>query len=162
MNRRINKLLNTVTASLLSLLGFSSCSNGVFGGEEPCLYGSPTSDYHFKGIVTDENGTPIKGIKVVAQIQSENRIYREDSTYTDSNGAYQTADKSTFNAPNDVAEARLYVSFEDVDGEDNGGDFETTKAVGSDITVKQLSKGDGSWYSGKYELTADKKLNKKK
>lgn len=162
MNRKINKLLNAVTASLLSLLGFSSCDNGIFGGDEPCLYGTPTSSYHFKGTVTNEKGTPVKGIKVVAQEVYDGDTTRVDSTYTDSNGNYQTADKSVFSATGYVKEGRLFVSFEDVDGEDNGGEYETAKAVGSDISVKQIKKGDGSWDAGLYELTADKKLNKKK
>ena len=54
---------NALAATLLSLLGFSSC--GEIGNEEPCLYGSPTSSFHAKGNVADEDGTPIKGIKAV-------------------------------------------------------------------------------------------------
>lgn len=40
---------NALAATLLSLLGFSSCGSE---NEEPCLYGSPTSSFHAKGNVT--------------------------------------------------------------------------------------------------------------
>ena len=53
---------NALAATLLSLLGFSSCGSEI---DEPCLYGSPTSSFHAKGNVTAEDGTPIKGIKAV-------------------------------------------------------------------------------------------------
>lgn len=161
MNRRLNKMLNAVTASLLSMLGFSACSNSS-GGDEPCLYGSPTTDYHFKGTVTDEQGAPIKGIKVVSQMKHGDVTYRLDSTYTDSNGAYQTADQhSASTVDYFLKNKQLSVSFEDVDGEENGGEFETAKTESDDVGVKQIEKGDGVWYKGKYELTADKKLKKK-
>ncbi len=159
MKGKINNLFNAATAGLLSLLGFSSCSNT--SGDSPCLYGSPTSDYHFKGTVTDEQGTPINGIKVVTQEKYGDVTLRLDSTYTDSNGTYQTADKTTVNAQGDVTDRKLFVGFEDVDGTENGGEFETAQSVGSDISVKQISKGDNGWYKGKFEFTADKKLKKK-
>lgn len=161
MNKKINKLFNAVTASLLSMLGFSACGNSG-GGDEPCLYGTPISGYHFKGTVTDEQGTPIKGIKVVTQMNQGDVTRRIDSTYTDTNGGYQTVDKDFYTTLDYATKNKLVsVSFEDVDGENNGGEFETAKSEGDDITVKQIEKGDGSWYIGKYELTADKKLKKK-
>lgn len=161
MNRKINNLFNAVTAGLLSLLGFSSCSNND-DNEIPCLYGTPTSTYHFKGTVTDEHGTPIKGIKVVTQVKQDDKAIRVDSTYTDSDGSYQTADKMSVSTPSYyVKNGIMSVSFEDVDGQENGGEFETAKSVGDDINVKQTENGHGSWDRGKFELTADKKLKKK-
>lgn len=159
MNWKINNLFNAFTAGLLSLLGFSSCSNN--NNDEPCLYGSPISEYHFKGTVTDEQGAPIKGIKVVVKREDALQAYRMDSTYTDSNGNYQTADRGTVDASYDVSKGKLYVNFEDVDGNENGGYFGTAKAAISEIDVKQTDKGDGMWDKGKFELTVNKKLLKK-
>ena len=84
---------NALAATLLSLLGFSSCDE--LGNEEPCLYGSPTSSFHAKGNVTAEDGTPIKGIKaVVVEDYGNAGCYRMDSAYTDSKGDYVTKAKS--------------------------------------------------------------------
>lgn len=84
---------NALAATLLSLLGFSSC--GELGTDEPCLYGSPTSSFHAKGNVTAEDGTPIQGIKaVVVDDYGHDWAYRIDSAYTDSKGNYVTKEKS--------------------------------------------------------------------
>ena len=160
MNRKVNNLFNAFTAGLLSLLGFSSCSNND-DNEIPCLYGSPISEYHFKGTVTDDQGAPIKGIKVVVERRDDLYAYRVDSTYTDSNGNYQTADKGSIDASYEVSKGRLYVNFEDVDGNENGGYFGVARAAINEIDVKQTDKGDGKWDRGKYEFTVDKKLLKK-
>ena len=83
---------NALAATLLSLLGFSSCGSEI---DEPCLYGSPTSSFHAKGNVADEDGTPIKGIKaVVVEDYGNEGSYRMDSAYTDSKGDYVTKEKS--------------------------------------------------------------------
>lgn len=62
MKIRITNLYNVMAASLLSLLGFSSCDSE--GGDEPCLYGTPRATYNIKGKVIDTDGKPINGIKV--------------------------------------------------------------------------------------------------
>ena len=111
---------NALAATLLSLLGFSSCGSE---NEEPCLYGSPTSSFHAKGNVADEDGTPIKGIKaVVVEDYGHDRSYRMDSAYTDSKGDYVTKEKSMDGTIAWVhKEKRLKVIIEDVDGGANAG-----------------------------------------
>jgi hypothetical protein len=48
--------------------------------------------------------------------------------------------------------------FEDVDGEANGGLF-AADSISSDAMAKEkVKKGDGNWYEGGYELTANAKL----
>lgn len=42
-----------LSATLLPVLGFAGCGNP---GDSPDLYGTPTSDYQFKGRVTDADG----------------------------------------------------------------------------------------------------------
>lgn len=53
-----------LSATLLPVLGFAGCGNP---GDSPDLYGSPTSDYQFKGRVTDADGKPVEGIKGLKQ-----------------------------------------------------------------------------------------------
>ena len=115
---------NALAATLLSLLGFSSCGE-IGGGDEPCLYGSPTSSFHAKGNVTAEDGTPIKGIKaVVVEDYGHDGAYRIDSAYTDSKGDYVTKEKSMDGTIDWVYnEKRLQVIIEDVGGGDHGAAF---------------------------------------
>lgn len=56
---------NALAASLLSLLGFSSCGENGPWGDEPALYGTPTASYEAKGNITAEDGTPVEGIKAI-------------------------------------------------------------------------------------------------
>ena len=51
--------------------------------------------------------------------------------------------------------------FTDIDGSENGGDFETCEKDLSKLPKTQVKKGDGSWYQGEYEVTAEVKLDKK-
>ena len=52
----------------LALLGFAGCSgDGDDFPEQPSLYGAPvnTMDYRVLGMVTDEDGKPLKDIQVI-------------------------------------------------------------------------------------------------
>lgn len=69
-----------LSATLLPVLGFAGCGNP---GDSPDLYGTPTSDYQFKGRVTDADGKPVEGIKVVSGIVEGDRVFHEDSVATD-------------------------------------------------------------------------------
>ena len=153
---------NALAATLLSLLGFSSC--GELGTDEPCLYGSPTSSFHAKGNVTAEDGTPIQGIKaVVVDDYGHDGAYRMDSAYTDSKGDYVTKEKSMDGTIDWVhKEKRLKVILEDVDGGANGGEFATDTIKSENITVEQVGKGEGTWDWGSFEVTANGKMKKKK
>ena len=46
---------------------------------------------------------------------------------------------------------------EDIDGEENGGNFVKQEIVGE---VKQTKKGDGHWYDGAYESEISVKMEK--
>ena len=50
---------NFLLGALLSVVGYGCLSNG----DEPVMYGSPTDNYQISGVVTDENGNPVEGIK---------------------------------------------------------------------------------------------------
>lgn len=155
---------NALAATLLTLLGFSSCSSENGGDDYPVLYGSPTSSFHAKGNVTDEDGTPIRGIKaVVVEDYGHEESYRLDSAYTDSKGNYVTDERSMSGTIDWVhKQKRLKVILEDVDGEANGGEFATDTIKSEDITVEQVGKGEGTWDWGTFEVTANGKMKKKK
>ncbi|MFI3317525.1 MAG: radical SAM-associated putative lipoprotein [Rikenellaceae bacterium] len=118
---------NKLFLSALTLLGFGGCSDD--GGElytELDMYGTPLVDYRFMGEVTDAEGNPIKGIEV--KISSA-----EDVVSTDSEGAFKT-DFSSY------ADGSHSVTFTDIDGEENGGEF-TSKQI--DVKWTEAEESDG-------------------
>ena len=154
------KMLTTtrVLSGLLALLGFSACSDENGGGmsEE---YGSPIVDYQVKGQVTDAEGNPIDGIQVIAKpayggyTDATNSSWKNaDTTYTDAEGNFESS-----LLQNVAMEGKLL--FEDVDGEANGGVFQTDSASLQEAETVQLEERDG-WYMGRYELILNKQLAK--
>lgn len=141
--------INRILAAVLALLGFSACGEG----KEPMPeYGTPSVSYRIKGTVTDKDNAPIKGIKVV--ISDEPEIESDDITvYTDADGKFSGPHTYSFSLYGQT------VTFEDVDGEDNGGRFKSSTLGIDDMTAKKVKEG-GHWYSGDYEVTADVKLEK--
>ena len=161
MKVRFNRWYNAVLTALLSMLGFG-CS-----GEEPMdeygtpimEYGAPYADFVFKGTVTDEAGTPVKGIKTslksVFDNENEHYVFGLDSVETDVSGSYQLKYVG-------MQDRSLKVIVEDIDGEANGGEFLSDTL---DIDYKkavQTKKSDENWYEGAYEISQDIKLKKKK
>lgn len=153
-----------LAASILSILGFSSCGSSSDDGpwDGSLLYGTPTSSFQLKGNVTAEDGTPIKGIKVVLHEGRNGEYMHLDSAYTDRNGNYETG--VNYRSPNYnewIKSGIVKVVMEDVDGEANGGEFATDTIPSQDITVKHVSAGTSTWDSGSYEITANGKMKKK-
>lgn len=137
---------------LLGLLGFTSCEK-LGPGECPVEYGCPTVDYIINGVVTDEDGAPIKGIKIDAA-----GLYKPyDSETTE----YVSGEDGSFVIERYRA-GGIYgeLLFTDVDGEENGGEFADSNVNVARFSKKQVEEGEG-WYSGKYEVTAKVKLKKK-
>ena len=127
------------------------------------MYGTPHADYQFSGTVTDESGSPVKGIKVSAK-----NVYRRydstlietygvDSTLTDSKGKYAVEGEAF------LGEHILKLIVEDLDGEANGGNFmNDTIDIDFDKAkkVKEADKDD-YWSDGTFAITQDIKLKKK-
>jgi putative lipoprotein (rSAM/lipoprotein system) len=147
MKVRFNRWYNALLTALLAMLGYESCTQ--HGLDE---YGTPTVDYQVKGFVTDLLGTPIQGIKVRAPYSYIDGSEGQ-SVLTDENGRFELDEfHSEYND-------KLIV--EDIDGEDNGGDFMSDTIKVRDLPKKEVEKGDGSWYMGKYEVSAKIKLKLK-
>ena len=160
MNAKGKNILRSLAATALGLLGFSSCN---WLGIGVCMYGEPHADFKAIGSVTDNAGKPVEGIRVAVKqhrhyentssvIYDQNDWYDADTVFTDSSGSYELV-KSVFDAPHDVS-----VVFEDIDGAENGGEFETAIAMPE---IKRTKKGDKSWYGGAFEVRADVVLKKK-
>ena len=146
MKVRFNRWYNALLTALLAMLGYESCSLN-----SPDEYGTPTVDYQVKGFVTDLLGTPIQGIKVRAPYSYIDGSEGQ-SVLTDENGRFELDEFHS------MLYGKLYV--EDIDGEDNGGEFQSDTIKVWDLPKKQIEKGSG-WYEGKYEVTAKIKLKLK-
>lgn len=161
MKVRFNRWYNAVLTALLTMLGYGCSSTD--DSEYICMYGTPHADYQFSGTVTDESGSPVKGIKVSAK-----NVYRRydstlietygvDSTLTDSKGKYAVEGEAF------LGEHILKLIVEDLDGEANGGNFmNDTIDIDFDNAkkVKEPDKDD-YWSDGTFAITQDIKLKKK-
>lgn len=148
------KLGSRLLAGALGMLGFVGC-DGV--GEAPDMYGCPIVDFQVKGAVTSEDGTPLKGIRVITRISWNNDVYGADTVYTDAKGEFKSRELS------DVSIDKQKVYFDDVDGEANEGAFKSDSIDVISMEKQQLEKGS-SWYTGKFEFSTKElvKLKKKK
>ena len=146
MKKSLIKSFDKIIVILLAMLGaFTGCNKSVY---EPEMYGTPYADYDLKGIVIDkETSNPIKNIRVVHQTYY-------DTTYTDAEGKY------AFIYHGNVVNT-FHLKIEDIDGEENDGDFEAREMDVKFTNADQVEEGDGHWYEGKYEKTQNIELEKK-
>lgn len=151
MKKKWYRIANSSLSALLVLLGFEACSGIESGGEE---YGTPTVDFHVVGQVTDAEGKPIEGIRVTTRGYYDfNDGTMEQTTYTDKEGRYAAKEVKSIGI-----DPGMKVVFEDVDGEANGGLFAADSVSSGAMAKEKVKKGDGNWYEGGYELTANAKL----
>lgn len=139
MKNSIIKLFRIVLASLGFVSAITACR---------VEYGCPHADFQLKGNVTDENDAPIKGIRVAVSAEYPNPDITgpRDTIYTDEKGQYILMNDNFYNFH------KVHLKFEDVDGPENGGEFET---VEKDVSVSQIKEGHGEWYGGVYEANSD-------
>ena len=147
MKVRFNRWYNAVLTALLAMLGYESCSS-----DSVVEYGTPNADFQIKGQVTYEGGIPIPGIRVRAPYSYIDGSEGQN-VLTDENGRFELDEFHS------MLYGKLYV--EDIDGENNGGEFQSDTIDIWDLPKKEVEKGSG-WYEGKYEVTANIKLNQKK
>jgi len=138
-------LWKTAIAWLGGILGLTACDSL---GWNTCMYATPYADYDVNITVCDEQNTPIPGIKVYPGYSSDDP---ETYALSDSKGGVQmTLENNSF----------CILFLEDIDGLENGGEFETKKISESDLTLKQTKKGK-DWYSGRYNATGTVTMKKK-
>lgn len=135
----------TVAAWLMSLVGLSSCIEGIINtpdmyGTPPPMYGTPYAAYDVSINVMDEDKNPIPGIVLP---------YGGDSLVSDENG------NISFKA-DEIFQFRL----EDVDGPENGGEFEPKTVDYEDFSIVKVEDGDGSWFKGSFKADADVVMKK--
>lgn len=129
---------------LLSLLGFSTaCQTGSIVD----MYGTPSVKLRVQGKVTDAAGTPVKGIEVSADNEAV-------KVTTDEKGNYDL--KDTF-----FPTTGLPLTFTDIDGPENGGEFEP-QSLEVTFTEEDRTAPGGSWDKGSFEKSqVDIRMTKK-
>lgn len=78
------KLFNRIMTAVLGIFSVASCSDN---GE--CMYGTPEAIFEVKGMVTDEDGSPIDNVGVDVYIDTENESYPLGAIATDKEGKYE-------------------------------------------------------------------------
>lgn len=148
----IGKVIKWLCVAVMGVLGFAACSDDPEGGY--AAYGSPTADYKYLGTVTDEDGNPIEGINVVMSGDYVSSTpFASLTLKTDKDGKFSTVTMSSVNTRIKTIE------FVDVDGEANGGEFESQTITPKDMTKTQTKEKDG-WFVGEFEYSANIKLKK--
>lgn len=124
---------------LFALLGFGAvaCDNGSMD-DVVAEYGCPHINFSLKARVVDEAGKPIEGIEVQTK---DNDFYTDN--YSDAEG---NIDLNVSMWP----DTNIDLVFTDVDGAENGGEFEALELNIAD-KVEQVKEGSGSWYEGGYK-----------
>lgn len=152
----MKELLLKAIKCLLPLFGvavFDSCA-------VKAEYGCPHADFEAKGVVTDEDGNAIKGIRVALSAERPDYSYfntpLRDTLWTNENGEYTSGD--SFSAHDYAYMESIKLEFEDVDGPENGGEYQK---VSIEVPVFKVKDGDGNWYNGAYEAGADVTMLKK-
>ena len=124
--------------------GSGTWDEGVFIAEDvmvklnedmPAEYGTPIVEFSVKGRVVDADSNPIPNIE-----GSRGNMYGK--TVTAEDGTFEYRNEEIGFEMNDVT-----LTFTDVDGEENGGDFETEDVQ---VPLTQTDPGDGNWDCGEY------------
>lgn len=126
-----------------SLLGFATaCENK----RTVDMYGTPYFDYKVKGKVTDKEGAPVKGIEVGSQDAGP--------VTSGSDGSYELSGR-------EWSFRQTTLTFTDIDGPENGGEFTEKKVTVEFTEADRTGKGEG-WYEGAFSRSGvDATLEKK-
>jgi putative lipoprotein (rSAM/lipoprotein system) len=101
-----------------------------------CMYGTPVVEFSVKGKVVDSEGNPIPGIEISHGYSGLKAKTSEDGSfdYTSQDVGFEME--------------TVTLVFTDIDGEENGGDFQSKEVA---VEVEQTEPGDGGWNNGKFE-----------
>lgn len=120
---------------MLGILGFSAVGCDIRNVSTAEEYGVPHADFEVKGMVSDGKTGPVQGIRI--SVSEAGGAYSTSSTMTDESGSYALTG-SFF--PSETIEIKV----EDIDGEENGGVFESQTRT---VTLERKNEGEG-WYGG--------------
>ena len=150
MAKNLLTYLNKVLGMVIGALGLTGCmelGDGIPGdGGAVAMYGCPMANFSAEGMVTNEQGEPIKGVKVTA---GERQYMSEESmgkALTDELGQYHITIDAMFPADS----IWLYA-------DDSTGVYAGDSAR---VKVEYEGNGDGMWNMGDGKAEADFRLIK--
>lgn len=164
MKQKAHTIYRIILGSLMTILGFGSCSKFSSPGKE--MYGQPYAIFKLVGTVKDESGNPIKGIRIVFNPESKvdpsspnYEFYVKgnvDTLYTDEKGEFcsERLKYAAGSLPGDAI-----VALDDVDGAAGGGEFKSQILEKRQMKIEH-EEGSGTYYKGRYTITADATLKK--
>ena len=156
MKAKVRHIYELIAGAILSLLGFTACDKEENIEMRPAEYGMPHATFKVMGNVkAAESSKPIEGIVVKFSRESEkDRSWETAEFKSDKNGM---VDGSTQAWP---SEEGIMLTFEDIDGEENGGLFAPDTLRAKDLQIKFVENPEKGWNKGVYYITFDKKLKK--
>jgi len=168
MKKTIIKFFDKIIISLLGFLGmFTSCKHEsdcnaryFYDSFSPSdslvvMYGVLHVDYEIKGKVTNKaNAKPIANIRIIRQVNEK----RGDTIYTNAEGKYLYRYLGYVPFEPDAV---FYFKIEDIDGEENGGDFKT-KEIEVKVTQSDQAERCENLGAERYEKAQNIKLERKK
>lgn len=123
--------------------------------EAPAEYGMPHAKYKIIGTVTDPEGNPIPGIEILAKLWQTNQNPEEGEPMEP--GQTNASGKFSLEGTAMPEAVGVHLELNDIDGEQNGGLFESAKA---DAQLEKQGEGDGNWFDGTFGATLDVQLKK--
>ena len=148
---------NKLIYKILALLGFTTAATGCEIGKVmygspvivpgPDMYGCPYAEYVANIDVTDKENTPLAGIRVGQVVTYKTK----DQTITDTliMGATNYNGRFTLQGE-DFSLPTWKLVIEDVDGEENGGEFAPADTTIVFDEEEYVGGGDGDWNLGQY------------
>jgi len=147
MSKSVIKFFDKIIIVLLGVVGLSGVLNSCY-----YKYGMPVTEYEINGVVTDKTtAKPIQNIRVIRQKYQE----YGDTMYTSPQGIYVFKLWEDFSNP-------VHLKFEDIDGEENGGEFETQEIDVKITDADLVKKGRGNKTADKYLKIQNIQLEHKK
>ncbi len=161
MKAKVRHIYEMIAGAILSLLGFTSCDKENIGEnyrQRKAEYGMPHATFKVIGDVkTVESGKPIEGIVVKFGRESEkDRTWETAEFKSDKDGKVDGAAQAW---PSDEG---IMLTFEDIDGDENGGLFAPDTLRAKDLKITFVEDKDSHWHKGVYTVSFEAKLKKAK
>ena len=162
MVAKLRHLYEIIAGAILSFFGFTGCDaieDIVYPKAE---YGMPHAKYQIQGTVTaEETGSPIQGVRVkyshLDYVDDDgNKHFTEmcgDNILTDKDGKVDITDTAFASGQDEIE-----ISLEDIDGAENGGNFETMILHNEDLQIEFVKDNGGRWHIGDYTINFAAKM----
>ena len=150
MKAKLLTRINALIATLVSLLGFTSCGNLFLKYGAPVVeYGTPFASWDVSGKVSDEENNPIENAQVIVRSPKAGQI--RDTLYSDEEGLYRGSYEGVFPYSKDSI---------DIVVRDTAGVYASDSVrVAVEYDKSEVADGD-SWNGGTAYIQQDFQLKK--